>query len=75
MNVGDLVQLRYTYPLSSGQKAISDPNKVVVCYNPEVIICHNHYGTYQGIQMLECDGKINVYPIDRWIFEVISEGG
>ena len=71
MKPGDLVQLRYTYPLSSGQKAISEPNKLVVCYDPEVITCHNHYGSYQGIQMLDGDGKITVYPIDRWIFEVI----
>jgi len=62
MNRGDLVKITH-------QK--TGEGEVVVCYKPEVIKCFNHYGSYHAIQMINSNGTIVCYPVDRWSFEVI----
>lgn len=71
MKKGDLIQLRYTYE-SGGVIHTSSPNKLVVCYDPQVITCYFSHGSYKAIQMIDSNGQITSYPIDRWRFEVIE---
>jgi hypothetical protein len=48
-------------------------SELALCYDPTVIRCSNHHGSYSAIQMINTQGSVLAYPIDRWTFEVISE--
>lgn len=64
MKSGDLIQIQHA--------GVPDYKSVAICLDSEVIVVHSHYGTYKAVRLLNSDGTITAYPIDRWNFEVIQ---
>jgi len=70
MNPGDLVRIRAVN--MPGELLYQVPDVLGVCFDPSVITCHNHYGSYKGIKFINSDGSTTVYPVDRWSFQVVE---
>jgi len=70
MKPGDLV--RITPKNNSLESLMYHGGELVVCYDSQVIDLHNHYGKYRAVRMINPDGTVVCYPIDKWNFEVIQ---
>lgn len=71
MKRGDLVKISWVNQ-PDDDLLYKIPDKLCVCVEPQIIACHNHYGSYRGIKLLNSDGTTTVYPVDRWTFQVLE---
>lgn len=70
MKPGDLVRVRWVN--QPGDLLYKIPDVLGICFDPQPIICQDRLDSYAGIQIIDQTGKIIVYPLQRWAFQVVQ---
>ena len=70
MRSGDLVVVKAYNPKTL---EFTGERQMVMCYDPKVVTIYDHgmHKHSRGIKMISSDGRIEVYPVNEWTFDVL----